>query len=367
MVFRGVAGARAIVREDLVVVREERRTRHVRARVAVGARHPAFAAHVPHAARPAPAALLGDHLHAVRELERHAVRFRHVHGRVEDRGRRLHAKCVVALRVGVGAPVSDDARAEVVVLHPAREVVVVVRTPRTRPEPGVPVKLLARRLLLRREPLALEVEGRAEVEVRIHLLHLAEAAEAQQLVADDEVRLAQALDAGLVDAAVLLRRGDDGLSFAHGHRGRLFAVHVLARAHREYGRGRVPAVARRDVDGVDVLAREHFAHVDVHLAVLVAVVRVGPFLDALAAFLPHVADRDELHVLLRQHPAAEHAAAAPSESDAGHHDAVGRRHLAVEAQCRCRRQHWQRHRAACAFQKRSPTAFLHGQFSFVYL
>ena len=296
--------------------------RHVRARVAVGARHPAFAAHVPHAARPAPAALLGDHLHAVRELERHAVRLGHVHRRVEHGRRRLHAERVVALRVGVGAPVADDARAEVVVLHPVREVALVVRTPRTRPQPGVPVKLLARRLLLGREPLALEVERRAEVEVRIHLLHLAEAAEAQQLVAHDEVRLAQALDAGLVDAAVLLRRRDDGLSLAHRHRGRLFAIDVLARPHGEHGRGRVPAVARRDVDGVDVLARKHFAHVDVHLAVLVAVVRVGPVLDALAAFLPHVADRDELHVLLRQHPAAEHAAAAPPEADARHDDSI---------------------------------------------
>ena len=235
----------------------------------------------------------------------------------------------------------------------------VVRTPRTRPEPGVPVKLFTRRLLLRREPLALEVEGRAEVEVRIHLFHLAKAAEAQQLVAHDEVRLAQALDAGLVDAAVLLRRGDDGLSLADGHRGRLFAVDVLARAHGEHGRGRVPAVARCDVDGVDVLTREHLAHVDVRLAVLVAVVRVGPGLDAVAAFLPHVADRDELHVLLRQHPAAEHAAAAPSESDTSHHDSIGRSHLAVEAQRGSRCQHGQRHRAACAFQKRSPIAFLH--------
>ena len=166
-------------------------------------------------------------------------------------------------------------------------------------------------------------------------LHLAEAAEAQKLVADDEVGLAQALHSGLIDAVVLGGRGHDGLAFAHGHGGGLLGVDVLAGLHGGDRYACVPAVACGGVDDVDVGAGEKLAHVDVRLAVLVAVVLVHDILHRVAAHLPHVADGDELHVLLGQHPAAHHSLAASAQSDASHDDAVGRRHCAVAPQCRC--------------------------------
>ena len=64
------------------------------------------------------------------------------------------------------------------------------------------------------------------------------------------------------------------------------------------------------MDHVNVRTRQQLAHVDVGLAVLVAVVCVDDFLHGFAARLPHVADGDELHFLLRQYPAAQDALSA---------------------------------------------------------
>ena len=185
----------------------------------------------------------------------------------------------------------------------------------------------------------------------IHGMHLAQAAEANELVAHDEVRFAQTLHAGLVDPLVLGGGRHHGLPLAHGHRCGLLGVDVLPRAHGEDGDAGVPPVPRGGVDRVDVRTRQQLAHVDVRLAVMVSVVVVDDFLHVVTARFPHVADGDKLHVLLRQHPAAHHAAAATTQADAGHGYAVGRRHRAVAPERGGGHEPRQRDRAASTAKK----------------
>ena len=152
-------------------------------------------------------------------------------------------------------------------------------------------------------------------------------------MARHEGRLARALDAGLVDAAVPPGRLDDRPALGDGHARRLLGVDVLARPHRHDRRQRVPAVAGGDQDRVDVRAGgEELAHLGIHLAVGVAVVLVDHLLDGLAAHLPGVADRDELDVLLAEHPVQVELAAGP-DADAAEHDALAGRDRAAAAQC----------------------------------
>ena len=259
----------------------------------------------------------------------------------------------MALREGVRTPFADLAGVEVVVTMPsARQVLMVVGTPRTRSEPRIPVDDVARRQRLGRQPVAVE-NACPRSQMGVHGMYLAKASETHKLVAHDEVWFAQALHSGLIDAAVLGGGRHHGLPFADGHRGGLLGVDVLARLHRGDGDARVPAVARRGVDHVNVGTRQQLAHVDVGLAVVVAVVGVDDLLHGFTARLPHVADGDELHVFSRQHPAAQDALSASAQADAGHGDAVGRRDGAVTSECRCRYEPRQRNRTTSPTEKRS--------------
>ena len=94
----------------------------------------------------------------------------------------------------------------------------------------------------------------------------------------------------------------------------------------------MPPVARRNVDAVDVLARQQFPHIDVDLAVLVTVMAVDHVLDAQTTLSAHIAVRDELDVLLRQRPTRQHPAAAAADANARHHQSIGRRDLAIKSQ-----------------------------------
>ena len=95
---------------------------------------------------------------------------------------------------------------------------------------------------------------------------------------------------------------------------------------------RVPAVARGDEQRVNVRARgQELAHVAIHGAILVAVLVVHEPLDGLALGLLGIADGDELHVLLRQHPVQD-ARAPTADAHAAEHDALAGRDGAVEAQ-----------------------------------
>ena len=119
--------------------------------------------------------------------------------------------------------------------------------------------------------------------------------------------------------------------FVHG----LLAIHVLAGAGGVHSGRRMPVRPGRDQHGIDILAVEQLAEVAILCAVVVAVMLVGNFLDRIAANLFHVAHGQELNVLLLQE-AAEIVRAPVADADAAHRDALARRDVAVEPECRAR-------------------------------
>ncbi len=179
----------------------------------------------------------------------------------------------------------------------------VIWPPGAGPEPRVPVHLFLGRLRLLGQPGVAHLGGVPGCDVRIERLGSARAARSGELDRRDERAFAQALDAGLIDAAVPPRRLDDHPALGDRHARRLLGVDVLAAPHGHAGRQRVPAIAGGDQDRVDVgSGREEFAHFRIHLAVGAAVVLVDDLLDCLATNLASVADRHELNVLLAEHP-----------------------------------------------------------------
>ena len=126
----------------------------------------------------------------------------------------------------------------------------------------------------------------------------------------------------------------------------------------------MPAVARCGENCIDIRPREELLHVDVLRAVGVAVVLVHDALDRVAALLAHVADGHELDVLLRQHPVAQVAGTAAAEADGAHHDAVGRRHFAVQPERGGGHEPRQRDRAARPAEKRSSRNLHNPSFHF---
>jgi len=167
-------------------------------------------------------------------------------------------------------------------------------------------------------------------------VQLAQVAQAGELCGGDEFPLAPALGSGLEHAAVSPFRVAQGLPLGDGQCAGLFAVDILARSHGHNRSQGVPAVARGDEQGVDIVAcGQKFAQVDVLGAVLAAVARIHQALNVFAARFPDVADRHEVHILLAEHPVQD-ACAAAADADGAHHDALAGGDSTVLAQ-RCGR------------------------------
>ena len=113
----------------------------------------------------------------------------------------------------------------------------------------------------------------------------------------------------------------DGLAFVDGERDRFFAVDVFAGLHGVDRETRMPAVAGRDIEGVDVLACEKITEVAVGRAVCVAVKSVDRGLGAFAPFAHRIADRKHAGAGLvqenRYHLRGAAAAADDAQRDGG--------------------------------------------------
>ena len=121
-----------------------------------------------------------------------------------------------------------------------------------------------------------------------------------QLAGEREVRQVPPLRARLEHAAGAAERLRQRQALGDVLRAGLLAIHVLAGLGRQdRGRG-VPVRPGGDQHRVDIAAGQQFAQVAIGRAVLVAVLGVGHFLDRLAARGLDVANRDKLHVRLRQ-------------------------------------------------------------------
>src|SRR5438046_1180055 len=137
--------------------------------------------------------------------------------------------------------------------------------------------------------------------------------------------------AGLPDAFVFLDGFHDLLLFSDGACQRFLAVNVLAVVRRLDRHERVPMVRQREHHGVNVLARAQLAVIRVSLAALVLIFLVYGVRRALQMVLVHVADRDNLAVVVAQET-AEVATALPTHADAGDDEAFGWRNALVATQ-----------------------------------
>src|ERR1035437_7791364 len=284
----------------------------------------------------------------VRRVPPHTLRYEFHRRRAVGIGRPL------AQVARVRAPLQDAAAVEIEVPPPApRDILRVVRPPRGRPQPAVPIAHLLGWLGLAGQPVV--NRGRRPAVARTHLrvdsLQLAEFAAARQVEGLDEIRPVAPLRPRLVNPSQPQERVRQRAAVGDGHGARLLAVNVLARLRRHHREQRMPAVARGDQQGVDILARPQLLLVGVHRAIVVAVFLVHHGLDGFTAFIAHVADRHELHVRLTQE-AAQIAGAAAADAEAAHADAVAGRYGPVPPQCR--RGHNQRRRRQCPGPERCP-------------
>ena len=209
----------------------------------------------------------------------------------------------------------------------------VVRPPRCRPEPAVPIHDTLGRLRFRREPVVGGC-GRVAVSRRcigLQLRQLAELAAARQIDAVLEVCTVAALGASLVDPAEAMVRVGQRPTLGDRHRAGLFAIHVFARLGGKDRQQRMPAVPGCDQHGVYVSALPKLVHVAVHRAVIVAVMLVDLRLNGFAALVARVADRPELHIVLGEER-LEVALASSADTQSGHIDPVTRRDCARQAQ-----------------------------------
>src|SRR5207245_155843 len=120
----------------------------------------------------------------------------------------------------MSAPVRHHASGILAVVPPIREIPVypartenrAVRTLRRRPQPTIPIKARFHRFLGKIAPPA----RAADCCVDVHGLDLADAAAANQLTGQPELRARPLLTAGLKDAVILADRIDHGLGFVDG-------------------------------------------------------------------------------------------------------------------------------------------------------
>jgi len=212
----------------------------------------------------------------------------------------------------------------------------VERPPRAWTQPQIPVDLVLGRQRLGRQPVVLQfsrVPGRGVCPGGVNL---AQPPAAGHLDAEHEVGFAESLRAGLIDPAVLPGGVHHRLPLRDGHARGLLAVDVLAGAHGHDRGRRVPSIAGRDDQSVNVGALgKKLTHVAVDGTIVASVVGVDEFLDRLPPRLLGITHGDEADILLGQHP-LDDVRSAPADADTAEHDLLARRNRTVPAQHRGR-------------------------------
>src|ERR1035437_3013388 len=146
---------------------------------------------------------------------------------------------------GVRPPLQDAAAMKSVPFvpaPPAGDIERVVRPPRARAQPTVPIEDLFGRFRLRGQPV-LAGDGwphRISSHVGVDGLELAEFAGASGFDGPDEIRAVAPLCTGLVDPAGAAERIGQRAALLNRHRAGLLAVDVLSRVGCLDGEGRMP-------------------------------------------------------------------------------------------------------------------------------
>ena len=179
----------------------------------------------------------------------------------------------------------------------------------------------------------------------VQRVNLAQFAALRQLHRRGKVADAAPLRADLKDAPITLHRVVHGLNFRNAGADRLFGVHVFAGARRHNRTQAMPAVAGRNQHGIDVGARQQFAQIAVGATIFVTVVLIGHVLNGFALFALHIANRDELNALFRQH-CAQHLPATRLNANRAQDDFRVRRHSAIQAEHARRHDEWKAQRGS---------------------
>ena len=214
----------------------------------------------------------------------------------------------------------------------------VVRSPGGGPQPAIPILQGFGRGRLGGQPV-MRRPGRPAVagaDVGVEGVQLTQLAPAGHLDGVVEVGAVTTLRARLIDPPRPLESRRQRAALANRHRARALAVDVLAGARRQHRHQRVPAIAGGDQRHVNVAAPQRLAQVRVARAVTVAVMLIDLGLDRIPPPGAHVADRENLDVLLRQ-KGLQRPFAAAAHADPHHGHAVARRGGAASAQGGARR------------------------------
>src|ERR1035438_492852 len=184
----------------------------------------------------------------------------------------------------MAAPIGDLAAG--IIENPAK----VYETPRRGigrfgrwPEPHIVIETIGNRLGVL--PIAGFPEiGRTARQTASHGLQLADAAVANDFASLTKPRIGALLAPTLKDPVVGFHGVTHGAAFGDGERKRLLPVNILTRARRFNHGNRMPVIRQGDENGIDILARDHFAEVVVGGA---AFVQAGPLVASIVPFNQH--------------------------------------------------------------------------------
>ena len=228
---------------------------------------------------------------------------------------------------GVRAPFEDAAAVEVEVAAPvAANVSAVVRAPRAGAEPAIPVAFVDRRFRFRVVPVVMRRRPKG---VRVNFGEFAEFAALDDFGGEHKVADVAALRPGLIDDAVAFDRVGEGAAFLNREGKRFFAVDVFPELRGGDGGHRVPTVAGRDQDGVDIVASEEVFHILIDGAIGIVVFFIGLRFQGVAANLANVANGADADVFATEED-AEVVSAAGADTDPAEVNLSARRSRAVE-------------------------------------
>ena len=208
----------------------------------------------------------------------------------------------------------------------------VIRTPRCRAEPHVPVNNFRIGLWFRRQPV---VAIDQLVDRSVDGMNFSQLPGLREFGGVAKVGNVAALCTRLEDATGPLNRFLQSSCQLNGDRTGFFRVDIFAGFGCHHGSGRMPAVTRGNQDGVDIIAGQQFAEVAIGVAFLVAVLFVGHLFDGLALISANIGDSDEADIGLLKH-VAQHITATSANADPSQNNPFAGSHGSVQAQRRCR-------------------------------
>ena len=195
----------------------------------------------------------------------------------------------------MSAPVQQlCSRVKVPLPTPAtRDILAIVRTPRCRPQPEIPVDNLRGRCWFRRQPGRFDGRG---VDRCVQRVQFPQSTGLRYLNSLDKVRYAPPLRSCLKDSPRFCKRCCNCLTIFNRQPARLFAINILASFRSHDRRGRMPAIPRCDQARINIPTAQNLAKVADGFAVLIVVVVVHQLFASLTPRLLNIGDGNTLNI-----------------------------------------------------------------------